>query len=251
MRRLDYGTIKDTLVTWLVERVEQAGADGLLIGLSGGIDSSVTAALARLAFPRNSFGVILPCHSQQTDQEDAMRLADAIGLPYKSVCLDAVYDEMLHAVDPQVPYEDKPLSYSNIKPRLRMTALYFEASLRNYLVAGTGNKSEFVTGYFTKYGDGGVDLEPLGELLKTDVRALAAELGVPESIIEKAPTAGLWTDQTDEDEMGFTYEQLDRYILSGEAKPDIARRIERLNRSSMHKKTPPPICPLGLTYNID
>ncbi len=248
---MDYKKIKETLVEWLRDKVEEAGAKGLIVGLSGGIDSSVVAALAMEAFPKECFGLILPCHSQGQDEEDAVLLAKAIGIPYKRVVLDQVYDEMLHATNPEVAYEDNPLSYSNIKPRLRMTALYFEGGLRQYLVVGTGNKSEFVTGYFTKYGDGGVDLEPIGEMLKTDVKGLARELGIPEKLIVKAPTAGLWQNQTDEDEMGFTYDELDEYIRTGEGRPEVVERVTNLNRRSQHKKVLPPICPLGLKYEID
>lgn len=248
---MDYKEIKETLVGWLRDKVTEAGAKGLIVGLSGGIDSSVVAALAMEAFPEDCFGLILPCHSQLQDEEDAVLLAKAIGIPYKCVVLDKVYDEMLHVINPEVAYEESPLSYSNIKPRLRMTALYFEGGLRQYLVAGTGNKSEFVTGYFTKYGDGGVDLEPIGEMLKTDVKGLARELGIHEKLIVKAPTAGLWQNQTDEDEMGFTYDELDEYIRTGEGSPEVVERVTNLNRRSQHKKALPPICPLGLKYEIE
>ena len=104
---------------------------------------------------------------------------------------------------------------ANVKPRLRMTTLYFLANTLNYLVAGTGNRSELAIGYFTKHGDGGVDLLPIGDLLKGDVRAAARDLGVPEPIIDKAPSAGLWAGQTDEGEMGFSYAELERYLTKG------------------------------------
>ncbi|QRN86608.1 NAD(+) synthase [Clostridia bacterium] len=248
---MDYKKIRKTLVQWMRMKVEEAGSKGIIIGLSGGIDSSVVAALAMEAFPKNCFGLILPCHSQGQDEQDAVLLAEAIGIPYKRIELDSVYDAMLEVSNPEVAYQDNPLSYSNIKPRLRMTALYFEGGLRNYLVAGTGNKSEFVTGYFTKYGDGGVDIEPIGELLKTDVKGLARELGIPEKLITKAPTAGLWQNQTDEDEMGFTYEELDDFIRTGKGRPEVVERVTALNNKSKHKKSLPPVCKLGLEYEID
>jgi NAD+ synthase len=125
-----------------------------------------------------------------------------------------------------------------VKPRLRMTTLYFVANTLNYMVAGTGNRSELSIGYFTKYGDGGVDLLPIGNLLKSEVRAAARALGVPDPIIEKAPSAGLWLGQTDEAEMGFTYAELEDYLTKGPqtVSPALAMRIDRLMRSSEHKR---------------
>jgi NAD+ synthase len=130
-----------------------------------------------------------------------------------------------------------------MKPRLRMTTLYFFANSLNYLVAGTGNRSELAIGYFTKHGDGGVDLLPLGRLVKSDVRALARELNVPAAIVDRTPTAGLWAGQTDEGEMGFSYADLERYLDDGAqaVSPALAMRIERLTRVSEHKRTLPPL----------
>jgi NAD+ synthase len=127
-----------------------------------------------------------------------------------------------------------------------MTALYFIANSLNCLVAGTGNRSEIALGYYTKYGDGGIDLLPIGGLLKSEVRALASALGVPRSIIDRPPTAGLWVGQTDEAEMGFTYDVLERYLRDGPAAvdPATAARIEQLRRVSDHKRALPPIGPV-------
>jgi NAD+ synthase len=135
------------------------------------------------------------------------------------------------------------LAQANIKPRLRMATLYYVANRLGYLVAGTGNRSEIAIGYYTKYGDGGVDLLPLGSLVKSEVRALARDLGVPAPIIEKAPSAGLWLGQTDEGEMGFTYDELDDYLRRGpeSVAPAMAMRIERLTRASEHKRNLPPV----------
>jgi NAD+ synthase len=132
---------------------------------------------------------------------------------------------------------------ANLKPRLRMTTLYFLANTLNYLVAGTGNRSEIAIGYFTKWGDGGVDLLPLGRLTKRQVRGIAEELGVPKTIIDKPPSAGLWAGQKDEEEIGFGYAELDRYLAEGPpgAAPALAMRIERLVRGSEHKREMPPV----------
>ena len=126
-----------------------------------------------------------------------------------------------------------------------MTTLYYVANSLNYLVAGTGNRSELEIGYFTKYGDGGVDLLPIGRLLKSEVRELARELEVPEPVIAKAPSAGLWLGQTDEHEMGFSYADLESYLTNGPdaVAPALAMRIERLVRASEHKRALPPMPP--------
>jgi NAD+ synthase len=168
--------------------------------------------------------------------------------------LSAPYDAFIAAMQPAVAVSEQkragePLDplrgrvpLANIKPRLRMTTLYFLANSLNYLVAGTGNRSELAIGYFTKWGDGGVDLLPLGRLVKRQVRAMAQELGVPDAIVERAPSAGLWLGQRDEDEMGFTYADLERYLTDGPegVPPALAMKIERLVRISEHKRSLPP-----------
>jgi NAD+ synthase len=142
------------------------------------------------------------------------------------------------------------MALANLKPRLRMTALYYLAQSHNYLVAGTGNLSEIMVGYFTKYGDGGVDFEPLGELYKHEVRALARALGLPESIITRPPTAGLWPGQTDEAELGITYDELDAILAalargydSGAPEETVAR-VWRMVEASAHKRATPPTFPV-------
>jgi len=122
-----------------------------------------------------------------------------------------------------------------------MVTLYYAANQLNYLVVGSGNRSELTAGYFTKYGDSGVDILPIGNLVKKEVRELAAFLGVPQVIIDKPPTAGLWPGQTDEGEMGFTYEALDNYILTGQAPADLKKRIDAMNARSAHKRATPPV----------
>jgi NAD+ synthase len=139
------------------------------------------------------------------------------------------------------------LAKANLKPRLRMVALYYLANSLDYLVAGTGNKSELMIGYFTKYGDGGCDILPLGDLLKTEVRKLARELEIPDEIIKRAPTAGLWDGQTDEGEIGMSYTDLDRCLRAiemkrlGEVKEEVLMRTRLLIRNSRHKRNAIPI----------
>jgi len=245
----------DTIVTWLRERIHAAGARGFVFGLSGGIDSAVVGRLCQLAAPQRVLGVLLPCYSHPHDEEDARLVATTFAIPIARVDLGPTFDaltEALHNAVRGLPTHvesvdiKQQLPEANAKPRLRMTALYFLANSLNYLVAGTGNRSEIALGYYTKYGDGGVDLLPIGGLLKSEVRALGRELGVPARVIEKAPTAGLWMGQTDEAEMGFTYDALEKYFAGGPSAvaPDVARRIEQLREVSDHKRALPPVAPI-------
>jgi NAD+ synthase len=232
------------------------GARGFVVGLSGGIDSAVVARLAQLAAPGAVVGAILPCHGDQGDERDAMLVAKHFSLFTVRVDLAPSYDALIH--DAQAALDTLPdhmrsatpaadlrsrVPLANIKPRLRMTTLYFLANSQNYLVAGTGNRSELSIGYFTKHGDGGADLLPIGHLVKSEVRALARELDVPSTIIERTPSAGLWVGQSDEEEMGFSYADLERYLDDGPqgVSPALAMRIERLTRSSEHKRHLPPM----------
>jgi NAD+ synthase len=232
-----------------------SGARGFVVGLSGGVDSAVVVRLAQLAAPGAVAGVILPCHGDPSDERDAMIVARHFSVPTIRVDLDAAYDALTGAMQsalPMLPAQmraagpvDEPrgrVPLANVKPRLRMTALYFFANTLNYLVAGTGNRSEAAVGYFTKYGDGGVDLQPIGRLVKSEVRALGRELKVPDEIVDRTPSAGLWIGQTDEEEMGVTYADAERYLDNGPqgVSPALAMRIERLVRSSEHKRALPP-----------
>jgi len=240
---MDYNALADSLASWMRTAVEKAGLRGFVVGLSGGIDSAVTAALSvRAVGTANTFGVIMPCHSQTQDADYATMLAQSLSLTPEVIDLTAACDAF-EAVLPEGP----PMAHANIRPRLRMTALYYMAQSRACLVAGTGNKPEMMVGYFTKYGDGGVDLEPLGDLYKHEVRALARTLDVPEPIITRPPTAGLWPGQTDEDELGVTYDELDAILdalETGAPMPSpasIVARIQRMIATSAHKRALPPV----------
>jgi NAD+ synthase len=250
-------TRTDAIVEWLRQRLAESGARGFLVGLSGGVDSAVVAGLCQAAAPGNVAGVLMPCHSDRADDEDARLVAAHFGIPTVRVDLAPAYDvliEDLHGAVAAMPPGQQAAPHpagdlrarvpsANVKPRLRMTTLYFLANTLNYLVAGTGNRSELAIGYFTKHGDGGVDLLPIGGLLKSEVQAAARELGVPDAIVAKAPTAGLWAGQTDEDDMGFSYAALENYLTRGPqaVAPALAMRVERLIRQSDHKRTLPPL----------
>jgi NAD+ synthase len=236
------------MAEWLRQQVSAAGVRGIVLGLSGGIDSAVVARVAQLAVGDHVLGVIMPAHSNPQDAADARLVAEHFKLATITVDLSGPYDTLYavanRAVDALGPQgqaagsDATKLAQANIKPRLRMTSLYFVANRLNYLVAGTGNRSEISIGYYTKYGDGGVDVLPLASLVKSQVRELARELGVPAPIIDKAPSAGLWLGQTDEGEMGFTYAELEQYLNQGPTgvAPATAMKIERLARTSEHKR---------------
>jgi NAD+ synthase len=247
----------DAIVEWLRQRLNQSGARGFVFGLSGGIDSAVVARLCQAAAPAGVVGVLMPCDSDPQDEADAQLVADHFRIPTIRMDLAPAYERFtttLRDAMSSLPAEQFPgaaeatedlkakLPLANVKPRLRMTSLYFVANTLNYMVAGTGNLSELSIGYFTKYGDGGVDLLPIGHMHKSDVRTAAKELGVPDAVIDKAPSAGLWLGQTDEAEMGFTYAQLESYLTNGAERvsPALAMRIERLMRTSEHKRAMAP-----------
>jgi len=234
--------LKEQISKWVSERIEKAGAHGIVVGLSGGIDSSVTAALAKKAAANNVLGLIMPCRSSKEDEELANLLAEKIDLRTEKIDLNPVFDKFMEALPPACRG-----AKSNLKPRIRMTTLYYFAAKFNYLVAGTGNKSEIITGYFTKHGDSGADILPLGDLLKSEVKELAKSLDIPEEIIEREPTAGLWEGQTDEKELGLTYRDLDKAIEAIELQsaeslpPEIFERASELIDKSKHKRQPIPI----------
>ena len=230
------------LTAWIKDTVLEAGCRGIVLGMSGGIDSSVLAALCIKAFPDSTLGLIMPCYSIDEDSVHAEAAAKQFSIPVKTVVLDGIYDALLQILpDFKSDASLSRLAQANLKARLRMVTLYHAANQMKYLVAGSGNRSEITVGYFTKHGDSGVDILPLGNLVKKEVRELARFLKVPPAIIDKPPSAGLWEGQTDEAEMGFTYEALDRYILTGSAPEELKKRIEALKAAGAHKRTAPPI----------
>lgn len=231
------------LVDWLQAKVKEAGASGLVLGVSGGVDSAVAAVLAQKAFPNDCMALLLPCESSISDRMDSQALVEKFSIRYRVIDLDNPYQLLSTQLESYLKFDGAKgrLLRGNIKSRLRMMALYYSAQARNYLVLGTSNKSEISVGYATKYGDSGVDIQILGDLLKRDVYELARYLEVPQSIIDKPPSGGLWCGQTDEAELGFTYEQLDNFLSAGTAEPDTLQMIETRINSSRHKRTLPPI----------
>jgi len=258
----DYASLADQIASWLRFQMEQVGASRLVLGLSGGIDSAVVCALSTMAAgPSRVITAIMPIQSRPEDMRDAELVASAFEVVPRVINLVPAHDALIAAmpgddsagledanVDPARQALRSQLAGANVKPRLRMTALYFLANRYNGLVVGTGNKTELAIGYFTKYGDGGVDVLPLGDLDKTAVRGLARALGVPEPIISKAPSAGLWEGQTDEAEIGVTYDKLDQALASkasGELGATLDSgtmdRISALISASEHKRRAIPV----------
>jgi len=234
--------LSERISRWIRDQVEAAGAAGVLVGLSGGIDSAVVAVLAKRAMGDDVLALLLPCHSLAEDERDALLVAETFGIRRERVDLSPVYDAFLC----QLP-DAGQMCQVNLKPRLRMTALYYFGNKSNYLVAGTGNKSERLMGYFTKFGDGGADFLPIGDLTKSQVRKLAEELEIPPRIIDRPPSAGFWAGQTDEEEMNIRYEDLDKIIISLEKReePRLPKTqlsyVKGMIARSRHKRNTPPI----------
>jgi len=226
-------------LAFIREHIDGKVIGGAVVGISGGIDSAVTAALCVRALGRERvIGVWMPAYSQTIHAEDARKLAEAIDLNLVTVDLGNAYDAITAEIERVLPLNDK--TKGNTKARLRMTTLYAIANQKGYLVVDTCNRSEIHVGYMTKGGDGLADINPVASLTKHEMRILAEELGVPASIITKAPSADLWAGQTDEQEMGFSYEELDRYLITGETTPQAKERIDYLHRISEHKRRPMP-----------
>ncbi len=247
--------LSEKIVDWIRNIVSESGANGIVVGLSGGVDSSVVCALCKKAVGEKLLALILPCHSESSDLADAEKIASIFKIKTEKVDLTPVYDQLISVIPSSTPTSSSPhvpispsstTANANLKSRLRMLVLYNYANRLNYLVAGTGNRTEIEIGYFTKYGDGAADLLPLAGLLKRDVRSLAGELGVPEEIIRKSPSAGLWKGQTDEGEIGISYEELDDILSSIDSggteklNQENLAKVRKLIESSRHKKQPVP-----------
>jgi NAD+ synthase len=252
----DFEAIAADIAHWLEEHRAASGADRYVLGLSGGVDSALVCGLCvRAAGADRVTGVIMPSNSNPDDARYATEVAETFKVDTITVDLSPVTGTLVGAIQTGLEASQRSgaaserqrqLALGNVRPRLRMTTLYYIANLMNGIVVGTGNKSEAMIGYFTKYGDGGVDLFPIIDLYKHEVRAVARLLGVPAAIIEKPPSAGLWPGQTDEGEIGLTYDELDAALSAierGEADrlPAATRdRILGMMTASDHKRAPIP-----------
>ncbi|MEM2933607.1 MAG: NAD+ synthase [Methanocellales archaeon] len=254
---IDLESTKKTVEGFIKSEVKTARAKGAVVGMSGGLDSSTVAKLCVSALgPSNVLGLILPFIEGDIDSADAVNYARALGIAYEVInikhTLSALQQSCKHFK------RRKRLPKANLIPRIRMAVLYYHANLLNYLVIGTGNKSEISAGYFTKYGDGAVDILPIGDLYKTQVRMLAEYIGIPGHILKKVPSPGLWKGQTDEGELGITYPELDLILFAvekGLSKEEIHRetqlskhKIELVMRrftESKHKRKMPPVAKIS------
>lgn len=242
---------------FIKEKVENANCTGVVLGLSGGIDSAVVAYLAVKALgASNVYGYILPSKTtSQQDLDDAKLVKEELKINGDIISIEDFHVNFIKQCDKGIASQNSALATANVKPRIRMSILYYYATVYNCLVVGTGNKTELSVGYFTKHGDGGVDLLPIGSLYKEEVIKVAQKLKIPQTIIEKPPTAGLLPGQTDEKELGMTYHVLDRllylYLEKDENAKSISQklgiseneveRIINLYNNSEHKRNTPPI----------
>lgn len=226
-------------VAFIRTTIENAGANGVVYGNSGGKDSALVGILCRLAC-KNTLGVMMPCQSKRNfheDMRDGAQVSRQFDIPTMTVDLSEVKASLCAQTGAQVTLT--PMAQANIGPRLRMAALYAIAQSKHYLVAGTGNRSEAYMGYFTKWGDGAHDFNPISDLTVTEVYEFLRFLKAPESILTKAPSAGLFDGQTDEQELGISYAQIDAYLLYGQGEPQIIAKIEEKHQRSEHKRKLP------------
>lgn len=250
------------VVAWLKETFKNTGAKGAILGMSGGLDCSVTARLLQLAdIP--TLLVMMPYGESMNlagDNKDAMALIQKFNFEYMNVDITNTVNTLINSMTINHSIENPTahtligtvgqlkgrkiplgqMAMDNIKPRVRMTTLYTLGQSMGYLVVGTGNLSERTMGYFTKWGDGACDLNPIANFTKTQVRILAKYLELPNRIITKAPSANLWAGQTDEDEMGITYYDLDRYILTQEGTDEVIKKVTETSKRVSHKNNPIP-----------
>ena len=233
----DYREEFEKRVDFIKGVLKSSGASGIVYGNSGGKDSALVGILCKAACP-NTVGIIMPCASKRNfgeDRDDGMAVAEQFGIETRMVDLTPVREAELEALKGVT--ETNSSAVTNIAPRLRMITLYAVAASENMLVAGTGNRSEYYMGYFTKWGDGACDLNPIRDLTATEVFEFLRYLDAPAHIIEKAPSAGLFEGQTDEDEMGVTYKAIDEFLLSGKVTEKDAAVINRYHSRSEHKRT--------------
>lgn len=242
---MDIQTSVNNRVEWIKKVLSESGAKGVIYGNSGGKDCTLVGALCKLATD-NVLGVIMPCQSSvnyRGDRDDALLAGEKFGIRQTEIDLTETKRALLEAfgdaLEADAVSEDSvSAALTNVNPRLRMTALYAMAQARGYLVAGTGNACEYAVGYFTKWGDGAYDFNPIADMTVPEVYEMLEFLGAPESIISKAPSAGLYEGQTDEAELGVSYADISAYVKGGELAEEKALRIESLVKRTEHKRRP-------------
>lgn len=251
---MDLEKAQNTIIDFIRNEVKKAGLGGAVVGISGGIDSALTATLTVKALgEENVLGIHMPESglTSAADTKDAKILSNWLGIKFLTIDISGIIQAFMTTI-PDSEFFDR-ISKGNMKARTRMSILYLYANHLNRMVMGTGNKTELLLGYYTKYGDGGVDTEPIGGLYKTEVWELSRKLGIPDSIINKKPTAGLWTGQTDEAELGMPYTTVDKVLKMLEINTDSQSILEsakisegqlnsirkRIEQSEHKRKSPP------------
>ncbi|MCM1305834.1 MAG: NAD(+) synthase [Bacteroides sp.] len=239
---MDIKTSVEKRVEWIKNLLQSSGAKGIIYGNSGGKDCTLVGALCKLATD-NVLGVIMPCQSAQnygSDRDDAILAGERFGIPQIQIDLSEAKGAILSALGDELSNDcaseyNLKMAGVNINPRLRMTALYALGQARGYLVAGTGNLDEITLGYFTKWGDGAHDFNPIADLTVEEVYAHLRYLDAPSSIVDKAPSAGLYQGQTDEEELGVKYAEVDAYLKGENVSDEARQKIEKAKRASAHK----------------
>lgn len=235
----NYAEETSARVEYIRAYLKSSGARGIVYGNSGGKDSALVGILCKMAC-ENTVGIIMPCASKRNygmDRDDGLEVAEKFSIETRTVDLTPVREAELAALDGVTELTD--MAIANIAPRLRMMTLYAVAHAEGRVVAGTGNASETYVGYFTKWGDGACDLNPIADLTVGEVYEFLEYLDCPRAIIEKAPSAGLFEGQTDEAEMGVSYADIDKVVLGGEVDPDVRAKIERMHAATEHKRRMP------------
>lgn len=237
----DYAIETKNRVAFIKQKLQEAHADGIVFGNSGGKDCALVGILCKMAC-ENTVSIMMPCMSKQnfeSDKEDAERVAKQFNIENRIIDLSEIKEKYLNLLSPLTSVSDA--ASANIAPRLRMTVLYTVGQSENRLVAGTGNRSEIYMGYFTKWGDGAYDFDPIADLTVTEVYEFLEYLNAPVTIIKKAPSAGLYEGQTDEKEMGITYQSIDDYLLTGKTNEVDESIINRYHSRSGHKRMMPAV----------
>ena len=244
----DYAKIQQDIEVFLKNSVSQNKADGVIFGLSGGIDSTVIAYLATKIFGKRALALVMPDStvSPSNETSDALKVVGELELDYKLIDIDVIHKVYSNHLEP----DERALG--NLRARIRANIIYYYANLKNFLVLGTSDKSEYSIGYFTKFGDGSADLLPISKLYKTQLREFAKILGVPNNIITKKSSPNLWKEHIAEEELGITYEEIDSIlyclekrltiddiIKKTEIKKESVEKIYHMHEKSWHKRLPP------------
>ena len=248
IKNQDYSSITNTIGNFLKEQMEKNHSEGLILGLSGGIDSAVLAYICKREFPDKTIAIVMPdtAITPKTETEDALKMVSLTGIQYKLIDINPIVNEYSMYLEPN------ERAKGNLRARVRTNILYYYANAKNYLVLGSSDKSEYLIGYFTKFGDGASDITPIVSLYKLQVREIAKYLGVPENVILKKSSPHLWKDHEAENELGISYEEVDSILyclfekkLSVEETQKLTEieistieKIQELNKNSEHKRLP-------------